>query len=215
VSETAASCLDRTSSKVVPDKSLVYLITDQEKREEILMEEAVEAFLSSAPSDKELRDKLLKHLALLKEEKLIRIWYEDEISAGTDRQQAIDEHLNTALLILLLISSDFFASERHRREMQRAIERSDAKEARVIPIILRPIDWQNVPLSKLQPLPPNGKPVTTWSSQDTALYFVAQGIRKAVEELRSQAGVPEGLTARVIAERVIIFLEDRRILYVP
>lgn len=189
------------------------------------MEETIEVFLSYDPRDKALRDELLKQLAPLEREKLISIWHDGEISAGTDWQRAIDRHLNAAPLILLLISPDFFASEdRYSREMQRAVERHDASEARVIPIILRPTDWHNTPFSKLQPLPPGDKPVTSWSDRDAALLAVAQGIRKAVEELRFQAKELESLAARlpevpesavVIAKRVITFLEDRRVLYDP
>ena len=106
--------------------------------------------------------------------------------------------------------------------MQQAVKRHDASEARVIPIILRPVDLHAAPFSKLQPLPPGGKAVTSWSDRDAAFLAVAQGIRKAVEELCSQAKYLESLPARlheapapavVIAKRVITFLEDRRVLY--
>lgn len=189
------------------------------------MDEPIEVFLSYAPDDKLLRDELLKQLVPLKREKGISIWHKGEISAGTDWHQAIDRHLNAAPLILLLISPDFLASENlYSLEMQRAVERHNAGEARVIPVILRPTDWQNAPFSKLQPLPPDGEAVTTWPDRDAAWLAVAQGIRKVVEELRSQAKVLESLIARlpeipesagVIAKRVITFLEDQRILYVP
>lgn len=142
-----------------------------------VMEEPTKIFLSFAPGDELLRDELLKHLAPLERKKLIHIWHEGKISAGTDWQQEIDQHLNAAPLILLLISPDFFASEAlYNLEMQQAMARHDASEARVIPIILRPTDWKNAPLSKLQPLPPGGEPVTNWTSQDAALLAVAQGV---------------------------------------
>jgi len=189
------------------------------------MEEAIEIFLSYDPGDEQLRDELLEHLAPLEQEKGISVWHKGAISAGTDWQQAIDKHLNAAPLILLLISPKYFASEvLYSLEMQRAVERHDNSEARVIPIILRPTDWQNAPFGKLQPLPPDGKAVTTWPDRDTAWLAVAQSIREVVAELRSQARKLESFTARlpevpespiVIAKRVITFLEDRRILYVP
>jgi hypothetical protein len=68
-------------------------------------------------------------------------------------------------------------------EMERAIERHNEGMARVIPIILRPCDWQGSPFSKLQVLPKEGKPVTLWVDRDLAFLDVVQGIRRAVESL--------------------------------
>ena len=70
--------------------------------------------------------------------------------------------------------------------MQRAIDRHDAGTARVIPIILKPCDWQGTPFSKLQGLPKDCKPVTTWDDRDEAFLNVVQGLRKAVESLQAK-----------------------------
>jgi hypothetical protein len=60
-------------------------------------------------------------------------------------------------------------------------------EARVIPVILRPVDWKGAPFGKLQALPKDAKAVTEWPNRDQAFLDVAQGIRAAAEELaRSQ-----------------------------
>jgi hypothetical protein len=68
------------------------------------------------------------------------------------------------------------------------MERHEAGEARVIPVILRPVDnWHEAPFGKLQPFPTNGKPVTTWDNQDEAFANVAQAIRKAVKEIAGTA----------------------------
>ena len=67
--------------------------------------------------------------------------------------------------------------------MKRAMERHEAKEARVIPIILKPVDWSGATFGKLQALPKNAKPITTWSNRDEAFLNVAQGIRRVVEEI--------------------------------
>ncbi len=51
-------------------------------------------------------------------------------------------------------------------EMKRAMERIERGEARVVPVILRPVDWQDSPFSKLQVLPKDARPVTTWRDQN-------------------------------------------------
>ena len=63
------------------------------------------------------------------------------------------------------------------------MERHEAKQARVIPVILKPVDWKSAPFSKLQALPKDGKPVIKWGNRDEAFENVTQGIRVAVEEL--------------------------------
>lgn len=67
--------------------------------------------------------------------------------------------------------------------MRRALERHKSGEARVIPIILRPCDWQATPLGDLQALPTDGKPIELWDSKDSAFNEVTQGIRKAIRSM--------------------------------
>lgn len=99
----------------------------------------------------------------------------------------VDEHLNTSQIILLLISPDFIASDYcYDKEMNRALERHEVGEARVIPVILRPVDWTKAPFSKLKALPTDGKAVTKWANRDSAFLDIAQGIRKVIEELAAQ-----------------------------
>jgi hypothetical protein len=128
----------------------------------------VNLFYSYAHQDSELRDELDKHLSILKRQGYLKTWHDHEISAGENWAREIDTHLENAQIILLLISADFLASDYcYSLEMQHALERHKNGEACVIPIILRPVDWQQDPnLRILQALPTNGKPVITWPSQD-------------------------------------------------
>lgn len=145
-------------------------------------------FYSYAHKDESLRDELNKHLTLLQRQDIIDSWYDRNITAGTEWAQAIDTHLNTADLILLLISADFLASDYcYEKEMLRAIECHNNQETCIIPIILRPCDWTSAPFGKLQALPiahgAGAKAVTTWSNQDEAFSEIALGIRKAAAEI--------------------------------
>jgi hypothetical protein len=136
--------------------------------------EPVSLFYSYAHEDEGLRETLEKHLSLLCREGLLAPWHDRDIAVGTEWRQAIDEHLETASVILLLISSDFLASDYcYDIEMQHALERHHAGEARVIPIILRPCSWQSSPIGLLQALPRDGRALTTWENQDEAFLFVS------------------------------------------
>ena len=152
----------------------------------------VEVFYSYAHKDETFRNKLETHLSLLQRQGLITAWHDRRILPGADWSQAIDEHLERASVILLLISADFLASDYcYGLEMQRALERHQANEARVIPILLRPVDWNEAPFAHLQALPIGAKPITTWRNRDAAFTDVAAGIRRVIEDLSSlQASAP-------------------------
>ncbi|MGH6900100.1 MAG: toll/interleukin-1 receptor domain-containing protein [Geminicoccaceae bacterium] len=152
----------------------------------------VEVFISYSHEDEALREMLGKHLSMLRNDGVIDEWHDRRIGAGHEWADAIDEHLNSAAVILLLVSADFLASDYcYRVEMKRALARHDAGEARVIPVILRWVDWQGALFAKLQALPRDGKPVTSWTNPDEAFTDVAHGIRQVVEEFRARKVVEE------------------------
>lgn len=135
--------------------------------------------------DETLRDELERHLSTLNRSGIVSAWHDRRISGGTEWDPNIDEHLRRADIILLLVSSDFIASDYcYEKEMRLAIERHERGESRVIPVLLRPCDWRGAPFGKLQGFPRDLKPVTSWASQDEALRDIAVGIRIAAEELQ-------------------------------
>src|SRR6266849_519414 len=144
----------------------------------------IEVFYAYAHKDAPFRNRLENHLSLLSRQGLITQWHDRHILPGVDWAQTIDTHLERASVILLLISADFLASDYcYGIEMKRALERHQANEARVIPILLRPVDWHGAPFAHLQALPTDAKPITTWRNQDEAFTDVVAGIRRAVEDL--------------------------------
>jgi tetratricopeptide (TPR) repeat protein len=145
---------------------------------------AVSVFLSYAHEDEPLLRQLETHLSGLQRQGLISTWHDRKIVPGRPWAEEIDEHLEQASVILLLVSADFLASDYcYQVEMKRALERHQAGEARVIPIILRPADWKHTPLADLQALPTDARAITTWKNRDLAWVDVATGIRRAIEDL--------------------------------
>src|SRR5260370_5128862 len=65
-------------------------------------------------------------------------------------------------------------------EMAQALKRQKIGDACVIPIILRPVAWEETPIGKLQVLPTNAKAITTWSNRDEAFVDVAKGVQDRV-----------------------------------
>ena len=145
---------------------------------------AYSVFISYAHEDQQYLASLLKHLNALIRQNIISRWYDGDILPGTEWRNQIMHHVQTDQIILLLISADFMASDFcYSVEMEAAIKRHDAGQARVIPILLRPTDWQGTPFAKLQMLPTAAKAVSTWSDRDAAFIDVVKGIRRAIQDL--------------------------------
>jgi len=148
---------------------------------------STEVFYVYSHKDETLRDELGNHLSHLERQGIITGWHDRKIVPGKEGEDEIDEHINSASIILLLISSNFFASDYcYKREMTRAMERHEEGTARVIPIILRDCDWVDAPFRNLQVLPKDAMPVTSWPNQDEAFTNIAKGIRESINDFHSQ-----------------------------
>jgi hypothetical protein len=122
----------------------------------------LELFFSYSHKNERLRDKLATQLRTLERQQVLTAWHDRRITVSTEWAGQIDEHLNTADISLLLVSADFIDSDYcWDVELARAMERHEAGEARVIPVILRPCDWKHTAFAKLQALPQDAKPITT------------------------------------------------------
>lgn len=146
--------------------------------------QGVKLFISYSHKDKKLLDELEKHLGPLVRQGVIETWHDRSISPGEDWKKAISAHLEESDIILLLLSADFLASDyAYEVEARRALERHMNRDALVIPVILRDVDWSRSPFDKLQALPKDGMPVTIWPNRDSAWRNVTEGIRKAAEKI--------------------------------
>ncbi len=151
----------------------------------------VRLFYSYSHQDEKLRLKLDEHLAVLKRQGIINEWHDRKIAPGVEWESKIDEELKSASIILLLVSSSFVASDYcYGRELDLALKRHKEGKCKVIPVILRPVEWSHTPFASLQALPRDGKPVTRWKNRESALLDVVRGIRMAVQELRATPLVP-------------------------
>lgn len=142
-------------------------------------------FFSYSHEDEAFKNKLNKHLKMLQRLNVISAWQDRDISAGSEWEEEILGNLEAADIILLLVSDNFLASDYcWDKEMERALQRHAEGTARVIPIILKPVDgWYQAPFGKLQALPKDAKPISSWSNEDEAYTNIAAGIRKVAENM--------------------------------
>jgi hypothetical protein len=142
----------------------------------------IKVFLSYSHKDVALQKELDEHLGALRHEGIIDTWWDSQIPIGNIWSEDIARQLEAADLILLLVSSAFLASTYcYVKEMRRAVERYDAGEARVVPILLRPCLWELAPFAKIQGLPKGMVPVTTTppDRRDEIWTEVVKGIHQA------------------------------------
>ena len=128
-----------------------------------------------------------QYLALLRRKGVIRPWHDRGIVPGQKWDEAIDRELGMADLILLLVSMDFLNSDYiWGKELATAIARAERGDASVVPVLLRAVDIEDAPFAKLQGLPTDLRPVTSWPNRDEAWTDVAKGIRRAVEAIQQR-----------------------------
>ncbi len=178
----------------------------------------VDLFYSYSHKDEDLRAELDGHLALLRRRGVLRTWFDRRITAGDDWRNALDEHLKTADIVLLLVSANFLNSDYcHDCEMELALQRHEKGEGVVIPVLVRHVDWEGARFSHLLGLPTNMRPVTSWQDRDEAWTDVAKGIRRTVERLThsnrltrdNRPPIPASLQVLEAEQHVFSTLENR------
>jgi TIR domain len=151
------------------------------------MPKKLNVFLSYAHADEAMKTELDRNLVMLKRSEKINVWQDRMIQAGTEWDAAISTELANADIILLLISVDFNNSQYiWDKELKVAMDRHEKNEARVIPVILRTCEWSEMPYAKLQALPTNATPISSFADKDVAYTEVARSIRMLVDHLLEQ-----------------------------
>ena len=154
----------------------------------------MKVFISYCHEDEISRIEIEKFLVILTKQKLINIWSDRKIDAGSELHCDINKNLEESNIILPLISQDFLNSHYcYEIEMARALEKHSKNEAVVIPIILRPCDWLNTPIKDLLALPKDGKPITLWDNKDLAYLDITQGIRAVISKMTNEERTLEPL----------------------
>src|SRR5688572_14875115 len=133
----------------------------------VLPGQPAEVYLSCSEdsADKALRAELETHLAPLVAQGLVRVWHRDKIAAGSAKGKSIAEHLDSARVVLLLVSAEYLASDDCKLEVDRAMARRGLTAPVIVPVPLRPSLWEDAVFCDLKPLPSH-VPVIKWPSRD-------------------------------------------------
>lgn len=144
-------------------------------------------FVSYSRKDSEFLEDFKTHIAGLKRNNLIEEWTDQQINPGDVWEKTLKLELETADIIIFLVSSDFIASDYiHDIEVTKAIERHNKSEVIIVPIIIRPCDFQSTQLNIFQALPKNVEPVSKWEDKDEAWLNVVEGIKKIIKGFKKK-----------------------------
>ena len=145
--------------------------------------EPVKIFVAYARNDKESFVQLRKHLLPLERTGKIKIWSDDELIPGKPWEPILTQNLNSADIILVLVSVDALNSQYlWGNELKIALERHEQGKNVIVPIILRYCLWQETILRNFQVLPTNARPVEDWPSRDQAYHNIASALLQIIEE---------------------------------
>lgn len=153
---------------------------------------------SYSHADEALRNELETHLSPLKRMGTISAWHDRRIAPGQEFEHEIDRYFAEANIILLLVSSDFIASDYcWNIEIKNAMVRHERGEAIVIPVILRNCTWHNLPFGKLLAATKDGKPITQFPSHDDGFVQVVDAVSKAAARIdtNNSTQVPHASTS--------------------
>ena len=134
-------------------------------------------FILHAPEDADYWHQLQKHLAELQRQKVISTYHEGSMTAGSNIATEMQNYLQHADMVLLLVSPDFLASDQHYQYAEQALQLGK----KVVPIIVRPCMWQDTAWGKLAALPTGGKAISQYSQPDEGVYEVVVGLRMLID----------------------------------
>jgi Leucine-rich repeat (LRR) protein len=141
-------------------------------------------FISYSQKDQLFKEQLLIALSPLRREEKIIAWYDHLIAPGEEWNEKILDEIDIAEIIILLVSSDFINTNYiWDNEISKALERQKHSEVIVIPIIVRPCDWENLPFSKINVLPRKGNPISESENIDRAWTNVVKELRDLISNL--------------------------------
>jgi hypothetical protein len=167
------------------------------------MEVKTEVFILFDKKDRDLFLELKEHLAPLETQGLITIWDEEGIVGGRNRRQEIDSHLQSAPLVLPLISARFMASRESYELTKHALATHTPPQGYVVPVLLHEVDWEHSDFGPLKPLPTNKKPISRWSNRHAAFLDVVKGVRAIIEDYKqSLTPLPISATQNKLGKRM-------------
>ena len=149
------------------------------------MSDSLSVFISYSHKDELFRDELRGALTPYERKDELNVWDDTRIVAGQQWEPEILSKLETADIVILLLSNDFIRSDYcFLKEMERACERDKAGECAIVPVVVRACAFTKLELGELQAIVPNGKPVKQNRDRDAAWLEVTKQLDRVIANLK-------------------------------
>ena len=146
-----------------------------------MVQKIVQVFIAHVREDAPFLQELLGHLKPLEAEGLCHVFTDEQITMGKEWEAEVKNALNESDVILLLISSDFVQSSYFKQfELEKTLYRYRHGQALILPVIVRPANWQDLPVNRYQTLPKEGYPISSYSDRESAWK---EGVIQPLREL--------------------------------
>ncbi|MGB2981639.1 MAG: toll/interleukin-1 receptor domain-containing protein, partial [Candidatus Zixiibacteriota bacterium] len=118
-------------------------------------------FISYSHKDEEWKDRLITHLGVLEKQGYLKTWDDRQIEGGDDWRSEIENAMDSAHVIVPMITADFLTSDFIlNEEVTKMLERKRKARVRIMPLIVKPCAWDTVKwLKQLQARPKDGRPL--------------------------------------------------------
>ncbi len=126
--------------------SLKSLIEQKDKKEEENKPKRI--FISYSHKNEQFKDELIRQLTPLKQQGIISVWHDRDIEGGGEWDKQIKDEIERTDVFLLLITSDFLASDYiNSVEIKRAYEKYKKGQSKIFPIICDFCQWAIQPIT--------------------------------------------------------------------
>lgn len=122
-------------------------------------------FISYSRRDESWKERLVTQLAVLEQQDLLTLWEDRKLAAGDEWQREIVEAMEGSNVAVLLVSASFLTSKFIMGvEVPALLERRENEGLRIVPVVVKPCCWRNIPwLAQLDLRPKDGRPLSGMS----------------------------------------------------
>ncbi len=163
-------------------KATAKILPDETESGEAPQVRGFNFFISYSFKDEHFKNELKSHFRGLINNKTIKAWDGRAILPGEDWDNKIKKKLEEADVILFLVSSDFMNSDYIKDvEIKHAIERYEKNEVKIVPVIIRPCDFESSLFSKFLAVPTGKLAISKWPNADEAYLDVVNHIKRMLD----------------------------------
>ena len=188
------SCIARRLSLAQSLWTTLRATHPQRRRRERASVTTPTVFISYSHRDEMWKDRLLTQLGVLQQQSILALWHDRLIGAGADWYQEICQAMEAAHVAVLLISAHFLTSSFiQREEVSRLLTRRQQEGLRIVPILVTPCAWEQVPwLARMQLRPIDARPLSAGNDHqiETELTAIAQEIATLIRRATPETPFP-------------------------